>query len=153
MTHALNMTIPLKQDPDSRKKLEDLKRDFATKYQEKMDKALRDSKLVHFARVVVIDDKFLQVITEFEGDHKAYTEFFRRALPELFAAIFELAQGAPGFGQLNEQSFFEVSKSLQHRSLGESKEGETDGRGHSEGYLFSAYGGRNVKEILAKLEE
>jgi len=97
MTHALNMTIPLKQDPESQKKLQELKRDFATKYQPKMDKALRDSEIVHFARVVVIGDKFLQVITEYEGDHKGYTEFFRKALPEVFDAIFSLAEGAPGF--------------------------------------------------------
>jgi hypothetical protein len=152
MTHALNMTIPIKQDPETQKKLQEFKRDFKAKYQDKMDKGLRDSKLVHFARVVVIDDKLLQVITEYEGDHKGYTEFFRRALPEVFDAIFSLAEGAPGFGQLNEQSFFEISKKLQHRSLGESTDGATDGQGNAEGYLFSAYEGRSVKEILAKLQ-
>jgi len=153
MTHALNMTIPLKQDPESQKKLQELKRDFATKYQPKMDKALRDSEIVHFARVVVIGDKFLQVITEYEGDHKGYTEFFRKALPEVFDAIFSLAEGAPGFGQLDEQSFFKISKSLQHRSLGESTDGEEDGQGNTEGYLFSAYGDRSVKEILKQLKK
>lgn len=151
MPHALNMTIPLKQDAASLQKLEQLKRDFATKYQPKMDQALRGSEIVHYARVVVIGDKFLQVITEYDGDHKAYTEFFRRALPDVFDAIFSLADGAPGFGQLDQQSFFEISKKLQHRSLGEATDGSTDGQGNSEGYLFSAFGGRTVKEILAKL--
>jgi hypothetical protein len=151
MPHALNMTIPLKQDPESKKKLEEFKRDFATKYQPKMDEALRKSQIVHYARVVVIGDKFLQVLTEYDGDHKGYTEFFRRALPEIFDAIFALAQGAPGFDKLDQNSFFDISASLQHRSLGTSTDGSVDGEGKPEGYLFSAFGGRTVKEILAKL--
>ena len=152
MPHALNMTIPIKQDAATIQKLRDFERDFATKYQAKMDQALRDSKLVHYARIVNINDKLLQVITEYDGDHKGYTEFFRMALPDLFAAIFELAE-APAFGQLDQNSFFQISKSLQRRSIGESVDGQTDGEGHSEGYLFSAFDGRSVKGILAKLED
>ena len=152
MPHALNMTIPIKQDAATIAKLRDLERDFTSKYQDQLDKALRDSKLVHYARVVNIGDRFLQVITEYDGDHKGYTEFFRRALPELFAAIFELAD-APSFGQLDENSFFQVSKKLQHRSLGQSVDGSVDGEGKPEGYLFSAYDGRSVKEVLAAMDQ
>jgi hypothetical protein len=151
MPHALNMTIPIKQDAATIQKLRDLERDFTAKHQEKLDKALRDSQLVHYARVVNIGDKFLQVITEYDGDHKGYTEFFRQALPELFAAIFELAE-APPFGALDENSFFNVSKKLQHRSLGTSTDGSVDGEGKPEGYLFSAYGGKSVKKILAEMK-
>jgi hypothetical protein len=151
MPHALNMTIPIRQDAATLQKLRDFERDFATKYQAKMDQALRDSKLVHYARVVNINDKMLMVITEYDGDHKGYTEFFRRALPELFAAIFDLAE-APPFGELDQNKFFQVSKSLQHRSVGESVDGSTDGAGGSEGYLFSAYDHRSVKEILAAMQ-
>lgn len=151
MAHALNLTLPIKQDAETLAKLQQLKKDFATKIQPAMDKALRESKIVHFARVVVIDDKYLQVITEYDGDHKGYTEFFRRALPEVFAALFSLAEGAPSFDKLDQQSFFELSKSLQHRSLGESTDGSTDQEGKTEGYLFSAYGNRAVKDILPKL--
>jgi hypothetical protein len=150
MPHALNMTIPIKQDAATIQKLRDFERDFTAKHQDKMDTALRDSKLVHYARVVNINDKFLQVITEYDGDHKGYTEFFRKALPELFAAIFELAE-APPFGQLDENKFFQISKTLQHRSIGTSIDGSLDGENNPEGYLFSAYGGQSVKEILGKM--
>jgi hypothetical protein len=151
MAHALNFTLPIKQDAETLNKLQELKRDFATKYQPNMDKALRESKMVHFARVVVIDDKYLQVITEYDGDHELYTDFFRRALPDVFEALFSLAEGAPSFSQLNEKSFFELSAKLQRRSLGESTDGATDHSGKPEGYLFSAYGNREVKDILSKL--
>ena len=151
MAHALNLTLPIKQDPETLARLQQLKKVFATEIQPKIDEALRESEIVHFARVVVIDDKYLQVLTEYDGDHKAYTEFFRRALPEVFAALFSLAEGAPPFNQLDENSFFQLSKGLQRRSLGESTEGSTDVEGQTEGYLFSAYGNRTVKEILQKL--
>jgi hypothetical protein len=147
--------VTLRDTPQAARAFRDCRRaaqfpDFrATKYQPKIDQALRESELVHYARVVVIGDRFLQVITEYDGDHKGYTEFFRRSLPEVFDAIFALAEGAPAFDKLNQNSFFEITKSLQHRSLGES----TDGQGNSEGYLFSAFGGRSVKEILAKLNQ
>jgi len=153
MAHALNLTLPIKQDPENLAKLQQLKKDFATKIQPAIDKALRESQIVHCARVVVIDDKYLQVLTEYDGDHKAYTEFFRRELPEVFAALFALAEGAPSFGTLDENSFFQLAKSVHRRSLGESADGQTDVAGQSEGYLFSAYGTRSVKSILAKLRQ
>jgi hypothetical protein len=151
MPHALNLTLPIKQDPASLARLQKLKATFATDIQPAMDKALRDSKIVHFARVVVVDDKYLQVLTEYDGDHKEYTEFFRVALPQVFKALFSLADGAPPWERLDQQSFFEVSAGTQKRSLGNSSDGLTDQSGKIEGYLFSAYGSRTVKEILAKL--
>jgi hypothetical protein len=151
MPHALNLTLRIKQDADTLQKLQNLKADFATKIQPAMDKALGDSKIVHFARVVVIDDKYLQVITEYDGDHKEYTEFFRLALPQVFKALFSLAEGAPPWEELDQQSFFKISAGTQIRSLGNSADGLTDSTGKVEGYLFSAYGSRTVKEILPKL--
>ena len=120
-----------------------------------MEAALRGSEMVHFARVVVIDDKYLQVITEYDGDHKGYTEFFRRALPDVFAALFSLAElppGTPSFDKIDANAFFELSKGMQKRSLGEFPDGSKDTAGNTEGYLFSAYGNRLVKEILPKLK-
>lgn len=151
MPHALNLTLPIKQDPASLALLQKLKATFATDIQPAMDKALRDSKIVHFARVVVVDDKYLQVLTEYDGDHKEYTEFFRVALPQVFKALFSLADGAPPWENLDQQTFFEISAGTQKRSLGNSSDGLTDQSGKIEGYLFSAYGSRTVKEILAKL--
>ncbi len=154
MAHALNLTLPIKQDPETLQKLQELKRDFATDIQPKIEAALRASKIVHFARVLVIHDKFLQVITEYDGDPTEYTEFFRKALPEVFETLFSVAalpEGAPSFRELNEESFFKLSQSLDLPSLGESVEGHVDREGRTKGYLFSAYGNRNVEEILQRL--
>ena len=150
MAHALNMTMKIKQDPANLAALQAFKRDFATKYQKKLDDSLRASKLVHFARVVVIDDLYLQVITEYDGDHKEYTEYFRRDLPDLFSAMLSLAEGAPPWDQIDANSFFKFSQTLQKRSVGKTTTGDMVGD-KTAGYLFSAYGTREVKDILPKL--
>ena len=142
MITALNMTVPLKQDPASLKRLQHLKAIFADQFQPEIDRALRKSNIVHFARVLVIDDKYLQVITEFDGDPEDYTEFFRRELPHVFKPIFELAEGVPPWDELNDQdTFFEASQKLNVKALGRS----TDGR-ENQGWLYSHFG-KNVREI------
>ena len=146
MITALNMTVPLKQDPESLAKLQKLKAVFADHIQPEIDRALRKSKIVHFARVLVIHDKFLQVITEFDGDPEEYTEFFRRELPHVFKPIFELAEGAPPWDELNDQdSFFEASKHLNVKALGRSEDGRED-----QGWLFS-YFPKTVREVEESL--
>ena len=96
MTHALNLTLPIKQDAETQAKLKNLEAIFADKVQPAIEAALKKSKIVHFARVVVIDNKYIQVITEYEGSHQEYTEFFRRELTPIFAAIFSLADWGAG---------------------------------------------------------
>ena len=148
MATALNMTAPLKQDPESKRKLAELKAGFAAHVQPAIEAALRKSQLVHFARVVVIEDKYIQVLTEFDGDKQVYTDFFRKALPGVFEKIFELVEGAPPWDKLKDDSdaFFKASQHLHIRSLGDNPDGS------GEGYLFSAYGDRKVQEILSKLK-
>src|SRR5882757_5675558 len=118
MTHALNLTLEIKQDPETLQKLQQLEAIFPTKVQPAIEAALKESKLVHFARVVVIDNKYIQVITEYEGPHQEYTEFFRRKLTPVFAAIFALAEGVPDVSNTN--AFFEFSRDHNIRSLGNS---------------------------------
>jgi hypothetical protein len=151
--HALNLTIPIKQDEATMQKLAAIEAAFATEIQPKIDAALRESQIVHFARVLVIDKKYLQVITEYDGSHEDYTEFFRTKLPTVFAALFSLADlGSRTFGDLNNtESFFKLAKEMNIRSLGQSTLGETDDTGQPEGYLFSAYANRKVRDILPKL--
>ena len=151
MPHALNLCLPLKQDPETKEKLAQLKTDFATTVQGKIDEALRKSEIVHFARVLVVDDRYLMVITEYDGDHGDYTEFFRKELPDVFARLFSLAEGAPAFGQLDRESFFRLAQGLNLRSLGDTTSHSTTGTGEPAGYLFSAYGDSTVKDILPKL--
>jgi hypothetical protein len=146
MITALNMTVPLKQDPESQAKLQKLKEVFADRIQPEIDRALRKSKIVHFARVLVIHDRFLQVLTEFDGDPEEYTEFFRRELPHVFKPIFELAEGAPDWDDLNDQdTFFEASKRLNVKALGRSDDGR-----EGQGWLFT-YFPRTVREIEESL--
>ncbi|MET1112842.1 MAG: hypothetical protein ABWX67_15085 [Allosphingosinicella sp.] len=146
MITALNMTVPLKQDPESLAKLQKLKEVFADHIQPEIDRALRKSKIVHFARVLVIHDRFLQVITEFDGDPEEYTEFFRRELPHVFKPIFELAEGAPPWDELNDQdTFFQASKHLNVKALGR----DADGR-EEQGWLFS-YFPKTVREVEQSL--
>ena len=146
MITALNMTVPLKQDPESLAKLQQLKAGFADHIQPEIDRALRKSGIVHFARVLVIHDRFLQVITEFDGDPQEYTEFFRRELPHVFKPIFELAEGAPPWDELNDQdTFFQASKHLNVKALGR----DVDGR-EEQGWLFS-YFPKTVREVEESL--
>src|SRR4051812_21518767 len=151
MTHALNLTLAIKQDAATKAKLKHLAEIFESQVQPVIAAALKESKLVHFARVVVIEDKYIQVITEYEGAHQEYTEFFRRKLQPVFAAIFDLADNVPDVGDTN--AFWEFAKSHNLRSLGKSADGSTDFNGNPAGWLFSAYGGKTVEEILPALEK
>jgi len=154
MAHALNLTLKIKQDEKTKAILAQVKADFATKIQPKIDVALRASKTVHFARVLVIDDLYLQVITEYDGDHKLYTDFFREKLPDVFGLLFSLADVPIDPSALDDSDkFFEFSKNLQVRSLGNATNGDLDGDGSVAGYLFAAYGDHEVKEIEGSLAE
>jgi hypothetical protein len=143
MATALNMTMKLKQDAGSQAKLTGLGAVFAQKVQPAIDAALRQSQIVHYARVLVIDNQYIQVITEFDGDGEVYTEFFRKALPDVFKAIFELVEGAPTWEELNDRdAFHKFAQSKNVKALGSHP---TDPR---QGYLFAAYPDLGVKQIL-----
>ena len=147
MAIALNLTAPLRQDPDSQARLTQLVDGFAEHMQPLMDRALEESELVHFARVLVIDNRYIQVLTEFDGDPLAYTEFFRQKLGPVFEVVVSLVEGAPSWDRLdNPASFLEFMEKLNVRSLGASTVGN-DGRG----YLYSAIGETTVSELKARL--
>ncbi len=117
-----------------------------------MKKPRASRRFIHFLRVLILDRKYFVVLTEYDGGHKEYAEFFRKSLPDLFKNIFPVSHGAGAWDQLNdEKAFYDASKMLQRRSLGMTLYGDTDPAGEPEGYLFHAYGHRTVKEILAKL--
>lgn len=149
MTHALTLTLPLKQDAATKAALRKLEADFTTGIQPAIEAALKKSHIVHFARVVVIDDKYIQVITEYEGPHQEYTEFFRKELTPVFAAIFGLAEGAPA--ATDASAFWEFSKRCNIRSLGTHTHGGLDFVGKPAGWLFSAYDHKEVRPIQAAI--
>jgi hypothetical protein len=143
MVTALNMTMKLKQDAASQAKLAGLTAAFAQQVQPMIDDALRQSKIVHFARVLVIDKTYIQVITEFDGDGEIYTNFFREALPDVFKTIFELVEGAPPWEELDDRdAFHRFAQGKNVKALGAHP---TDPR---QGYLFAAYPDLDVKSIL-----
>ncbi len=152
MAHALNLTMKIRQDSETQARLAQIKAAFPSQIQPKIDQALRDSQIVHFARVLVIDNLYLQVITEYDGEHRAYTDFFLQHLPDVFGTLFSLADPPPPASAIEDpEEFWKFSKGLQIPSLGTSVDDDTDGEGHVAGYLFSAYGTREVKDILPLL--
>jgi hypothetical protein len=150
MAIALNLTVPLKQDPQSQEALKQLAAAFSDTIQGAIDKALAASQIVHFCRVVVIEEnqrgRYIQVLTEFDGDPMAYTEFFRIQLGMVFKGIFALAEGAPPWEELDSrEAFFEYTHDLNLKSLGTSTDPNDD-----RGYLFSAVGDKTVRELCAE---
>lgn len=149
MTHALTLTLPIKQDAQTQAKLQHLDSIFATEVQGKIEEALRNSHIVHFARVDVIDNKYIQVITEYEESHEGYAEFFRDKLTPIFEVIFSLAEGAPDVN--DPAAFWNYSKAHNVRSLGVHPNGDLDMEGRPAGWLFSAYDHKDVRTIQAAL--
>jgi len=150
MASALNLTLKIKQTPENLAKLQHVKAIFATEIQPKIDKVLRDSEIVHYARVVVIGkDEYIQVITEYDGDERVYTEFFRQHLRDLFETVFSLGEEPLKKEQLDspdEFAKFTNSKKVNLPSLGtDGGQGPID-----HGYFFQAYPNVLVKEITAK---
>lgn len=149
MPYALNLAAPLKQDPESQQKIKGLVDNFAGAVQPALDAALARSEIVHFARIVLIDDKYMMVITEFDGEPSQYAEFFRTELGPVFQNVFSVVEGAPTWEELNHpDTFFEYMETLDRPSVGTSTDAN-EGRG----YLFSAYGDMTVREIKSHLPE
>lgn len=154
MAHALNLTMKIRQDETAKETLAQVKANFATKIQPMIDAALRDSQIVHFARVLVIDDLYLQVITEYDGNHIPYTDFFRIKLRDVFGLLFSLADPPLDPAALDDSDkFFEFTKGLQVRALGDAADGDKDQDENIAGYLFSAYGNHEVREIKPLLAQ
>ena len=94
MAHSLNLTMKIKQDPATLAKLEEFKAIFP-KVQGQIADAMRKSKILHFARVVIIENRYIQVLTEYDGDRQAYTEFFRRNCRRLRPGLRPRGRRAP----------------------------------------------------------
>ena len=101
------------------------------------------SEVVHFARVLVIDDEYLQVLTEFDGDSMAYTEFSEHELGAVFREIVSLVEGAPPWDELDDPNVIsESTRGLNLKALGALTTSDED-----RGYLFSAVGDTTVRGI------
>src|SRR3954470_7146150 len=134
MAIALNLTAKLKQDPESQAALQQFVAAFPTAVQPKLDVVLREARTVHYARVLIIHNEYVQVLTEFDGDPMLYTEYFRRKLDTVFEKVFSVVEDAPPWDELNNtESFFKYTQKLNLKALGTSADGDP-----RRGYLFSA---------------
>src|SRR4051794_22170313 len=113
-THPLNFFVPIRQDEESLKKLQELKDNFSKVDQDLIEKAARKSKIIHFLRVLVLQDKYFVVLTEYDGGHKEYSEFFRTELNSLFKKIFEIADIEVDWNNVNnEPAFYAAASKFQ----------------------------------------
>ena len=146
MAHSLNLTLRIKQDKETLAKLKFLKDNFGT-LQGQIAAAMKASRILHFARVVVIEDKYIQVLTEYDGDRKAYTEFFRNKLTDIFKLVFSLAEDAPKPQDLDDPDlFFNFAGDKDIKPLGTSLSSDPEDK-----FVFSAYGNLTVEQILTAL--
>ena len=138
MVTTLNLTLPIKQDIVTKAKLLFLQNKFKNDIQPVVEAALRKSGIVHYARFVLIGDDFLQILTEFDGEFRPYTDFFANELGPVFAELFSLVDGAPTAAEVADpDKFFKYIQKHNLPPVGD--------------YVFSAYGERTVKDIQAKL--
>ncbi len=136
MAYALNLVLEIRQDQATQEKLSTIVRTFSERLQPEIEKVFRQSGVIHFARVFVIDRKYLVVIAEYDGPRQEYTEFFRRALSPVFEIFFSIAKGVPDDVTDNAQAFFDFVRSANIRSLGNLIDGDADFDGKSDWIPF-----------------
>ena len=80
----------------------------------RLDNAFRTLNIVHFARVVFLDNNTkVAVITEFDGDFSTYVQDFAEALGPVFDALFEHTVETPPLpveDPQNMQAFIDFSQ-------------------------------------------
>jgi hypothetical protein len=142
LPNILNVTLPLKQDADSQAKIKALGEQFATVYWPKVRKVLSDSKMVYYARFVIVGDppRYLQILTEYDSDFRIYTDYFADNLQDFFSAVFAVVEGAPPPGTpITREFVYKLVQNFDLPCLGQ--------------VWFSAFGELTVKEIQQKLAQ
>ena len=138
--NILNATLPLKQDAESQAKLKAFAAEFETKWLPQVWDVLKKSQMVHYARFTVIDNKYMQILTEFDNDFVDYSKFFAKQLPDFFRTVFTLVENAPPpptpGAERDLGTIFQFIDKVNLPCVG--------------GRAFSAYGSRTVAEIQQK---
>src|SRR6266404_714794 len=93
--NILNLTLPLKQDPQSQATIKDFADKFGAVFWPQVKQVLHDSHMVYYARFTLIESRWLQVLTEYDTDFETYSNFFADNLKEFFATLFSVVEGAP----------------------------------------------------------
>ena len=102
MAHTLNLVLPLVQDAESKAKLAEFANTFPT-LQGRIAQVIKESEILRFARIVVVEDKYITVLTEYDGDKRAYTRFFQEKLADTRSSI-PSSSGSSGEGRPTGQS-------------------------------------------------
>jgi hypothetical protein len=112
MQNFLTLTLPLKQDAASQEKLAWLQKEvFNTDGFKKMiNDALDESEAVYFAQFLVLDKKYIQIITTFDGDDREYAIFFFEKLQRLYKPVYELVEGGPIDDDFNLQNYLSFNE-------------------------------------------
>jgi Dyp-type peroxidase family len=112
MQKFLTLTLPLKQDAASQEKLAWLQKEvFNTDGFKKMiNDALDESEAVYFAQFLVLDKKYIQIITTFDGDDREYAIFFFEKLQRLYKPVYELVEGGPTDDDFNLQNYLSFNE-------------------------------------------
>jgi hypothetical protein len=113
--HFLNLTLPLKQDAASQGTIKAFLADFPAKYGPGVVAVLKESRMVHYCRFVVIDNRYLQVLTEYDTDFRVYTDFFADQLHDFFKLLFAVVEGAPSVDKAGDRE--EVYKFISKHDL------------------------------------
>lgn len=148
MITTLNLTLKLKQDAASIEKIEKLKSTFVEKYQGAINDAMRDFAGVHFARVLIIHNQYLLVLTEFDGEKTIYADFFRIALKDFFKEVFCLAEGNLDVRAVdNSRAFLEIAQTNNIKPLGKSLY-----KDNNDGFMYMAQDQVSVRDITRSLK-
>ena len=112
MQKFLTLTLPLKQDAASQEKLAWLQKEvFNTdRFKKKINDALNESEAVYFAQFLVLDKKYIQIITTFDGDDREYAIFFFEKLQLLYKPVYELVEGGPTDDDFNLQNYLSFNE-------------------------------------------
>src|SRR5262245_27323605 len=112
MQKFLTLTLPLKQDGASQEKLAWLQKEvFPTDSFKKMiNDALDESEAVYFAQFLVLDKKYIQIITTFDGDDREYAIFFFEKLQRLYKPVYELVEGGPTDDDFNLENYLSFNE-------------------------------------------
>src|SRR5215510_2012810 len=112
MQKFLTMTLPLKQDAASQEKLAWLQKEvFNTdRFKKKINDALNESEAVYFAQFLVLDKKYIQIITTFDGDDREYAIFFFEKLQLLYKPVYELVEGGPTDDDFNLENYLSFNE-------------------------------------------
>src|SRR5262249_46554116 len=112
MQQFLTLTLPLKQDAASQEQLARLQEgEFKSdEFKKMINAALDESEAVYFAQFLVLDNKYIQIITTFDGDDREYAIFFFEKLQRLYKPVYELVEGGPTDDDFNLQNYLSFNE-------------------------------------------